>query len=96
MIYFGVAFHFGLYTSYMFLSLFLCPQTFAVKCLNQLNMLVIVITSLNISGDFYLLFLPIFAVARLQIPTRFKLSLVAVFSTGLLFVTPFKLSPKPS
>ena len=87
MIYFGAAFHFALYTSYMFLSFFLCPQTFAVKCLNQLNMLFVVSTSLNISGDLYLLFLPIFAVARLQIPTRFKLSLVAVFSTGLLYVT---------
>lgn len=84
MIYCGIAFHFALYTSYIFLSLFLCPQTFAEICLNRLNMLVIVMTSLNISGDFYLLFLPIFAVARLQIPTKFKISLVAIFSTGLL------------
>ena len=92
MIYFGIAFHFLLYTSYMFLSFFLCPRTFATRCLNQLNMFIIVMTSLNISGDFYLLFLPIFAVARLQIPTRFKLSLVAVFSTGLLCVTAFHFS----
>ena len=92
MIYFGIVFHFLLYTSYIFLSFFLCPRTFATRCLNQLNMFVIVMTSLNISGDFYLLFLPIFAVARLQIPTRFKVSLVAVFSTGLLYVTPFHFS----
>ena len=82
-IYCGIAYHFALYTSYVCLSLLLCPQTLAEKCSNRLNMFVVVMTSLNISGDFYLLFLPIFAVARLQIPTRFKLSLVAVFSTGL-------------
>ena len=84
MIYLGVTFHFVLYTAYMFLSLLLCPETFATRCLDQLNTLIIIMTSLNISGDLYLLFLPVFAVARLQIPTRFKLSLVAVFSTGLL------------
>jgi len=84
MIYTGIAFHFVLYTSYMFLSFFLCPETFAVKCLNELSTLVIVTTSLNISGDFYLLFLPILAVARLHIPPRYKIGLVAVFSTGAL------------
>ena len=84
MIYLGIAFHFILYTSYMFLSLFLCPETFAAKCLNELNILVIVTTSLSISGDFYLLFLPILAVARLHIPNRYKMGLVAIFSTGAL------------
>ena len=84
MIYIGIGFNFVLYTSYTFLSLFLCPATFATKCLNELSVLVIVTTSLNISGDFYLLFLPILAIARLHIPSRYKMGLAAVFSTGAL------------
>lgn len=84
MVYSGIAFHFVLYTSYMFLSPFLCPITFSKKCLDELNMLVIITTSLNISGDLYLLFLPILAVARLHIPSKYKMGLIAVFSTGAL------------
>ena len=84
MIYLGVVFHLMLYTSFIFLSVLLCPTTLAKRCLNELNMLIIVTTSLNISGDFYLLFLPILAVARLHIPSRYKMGVVAVFSTGAL------------
>ncbi len=39
--------------------------------------------SFNIVSDFYLLFLPIPAVLGLQMPTKRKLGVLAIFGTGL-------------
>ena len=73
-----------LYSVSMVLSAVLCQGTFSRTCLDRFDALVIIASSLNISGDLYLLFLPILAVARLHIAGRYKIGLVAIFSSGLL------------
>lgn len=84
LIYAGIVFHFLLYALTTVLSAVLCRRTFVSSCVVKFDTLVIVASALNISGDFYLLFLPILAVARLHIPGSYKLGLVVIFSVGLL------------
>ena len=81
LIYAGVLFHLILYSLSIVLSAVLSRGAFGSY---NFNALVIVASGLNISGDFYLLFLPILAVARLHIAGRYKSGLVAIFSSGLM------------
>lgn len=45
-------------------------------------------SAINIASDFSILFLPVFAVWKLQIALKRKMTISAVFGTGLLWVLP--------
>ena len=68
------------------LAITLCLPSDALgfaKCSNKLNVLDIVISTINIISDFYILILPLVVISRLQMPLNRKLGVSAVFATGL-------------
>ena len=86
MIYLGIAFNFVLYTIYLFAYIFVCPSTSKgyVKCQDELKVLSVSTSSVSLFSDFYMLFLPLFAVSRLQLEQKKRFGLVAIFLTGFL------------
>lgn len=86
LIYFGIGFNFVLYTIYLFAYIFVCPSTSKgyVKCQDQLKVLSVSTSSFSLFSDFYMLFLPLFAVSRLQLEQKRRLGLIAIFLTGFL------------
>ncbi len=86
LIYLGIGFNFVLYTVYLFAYIFVCPSASKgyVKCQDQLKVLSVSTSSFSLCSDFYMLFLPLFAVSRLQLEQKRKLGLVAIFLTGFL------------
>lgn len=64
-----------------------CPSLDPIrysKCSGKLNSEDIVISSINIFSDFYMLALPIIVVSKLHLARNKKIGLIAVFLTGLL------------
>ncbi|KAL8904338.1 MAG: hypothetical protein Q9207_003349 [Kuettlingeria erythrocarpa] len=53
-------------------------------CAGRLNILDLVISAINILSDFYILFLPLFVISKLQMRQNRKLRVLAVFSVGAL------------
>ena len=86
LVYFGIGFHFVLYTVYLFAYIFICPSTSKgyVKCQDKLKVLSVSTSCFSLFGDFYMLFLPLFAVSKLQLDQKRKLGLIAIFLTGFL------------
>ncbi|KAI4283132.1 MAG: hypothetical protein L6R38_002396 [Xanthoria sp. 2 TBL-2021] len=84
LVFFGIFYCFILYTSYLLLTFLLCQSQIVSTCKHQWNLFLLITSGLNVLGDFYLLFVPLVAVAKLRIPFRQKLGVSAVFFTGLL------------
>ncbi|KAL8854573.1 MAG: hypothetical protein Q9221_000608 [Calogaya cf. arnoldii] len=84
MVFFGIFYCFVLYTSYLLLTFLLCQSQIVPACKHQWNLFLLTTSGLNVFGDFYLLLVPLPAVAKLRIPFRQKLGVTAVFFTGLL------------
>ena len=94
LVFFGIIFNF-LYTVACFLTFaILCfparGQSWTLnlqtpKCLRSVQ-LGFTQGAINIACDFYLLLIPLPAVLTLQIPTRKKLGIVSIFTTGLMYV----------
>ena len=84
LIFFGILYCFTLYTSYLLLTFLLCQSQIGRSCKHQWNLFLLITSGFNVFGDFYLLFVPLAAVAKLRIPFREKLGVSAVFLTGLL------------
>ncbi|KAL8669160.1 MAG: hypothetical protein Q9168_006234, partial [Polycauliona sp. 1 TL-2023] len=84
LIVFGIFYCFILYTSYLLLSFLLCQSQIESTCKHQWTLFFLITSGLNVFGDFYLLFVPLAAVAKLRLPFREKLGVAAVFFTGLL------------
>lgn len=82
--FFGIFYCFILYTSYLLLTFLLCQSQIVSTCKHQWNLFLLITSGLNVLGDFYLLLVPLVAVAKLRIPFRQKLGVCAVFFTGLL------------
>ena len=86
LIYFAIGYNIILHFAGTLIDIFIClpgtPKYWA--CSNRVITLAIVISGMNIFSDFYLLVLPILAVSSLQMPTKRKLGIIAVFLTGLL------------
>jgi len=85
-IYFAVIYNVVLQTTAFFSSIFLCipgrPQFW--QCSHKVSVLNIVTSGFNIFSDFYLLFLPLFALQQLQMRPARKLAIALVFAVGLL------------
>lgn len=84
LIVFGIFYCFILYTSYLLLSFLLCQSQIESACKHQWTLFFLTTSGLNVFGDFYLLLVPLAAVAKLRLPFREKLGVAAVFFTGLL------------
>ncbi|KAI4248072.1 MAG: hypothetical protein L6R40_001161 [Gallowayella cf. fulva] len=84
LVFLGILYCFVLYTSYLLLTFLLCQSQIASLCKHQWNLFLLVTSGLNVFGDFYLLIIPLAAVAKLRMPFRQKLGVSAVFFTGLL------------
>ncbi|KAL8923950.1 MAG: hypothetical protein Q9172_002914 [Xanthocarpia lactea] len=84
LVYIGIFYCFVLYTCFLLLAFLLCEYEIASPCKHQWNLFVLLTSGLNVVGDFYLLLIPLTAVAKLQIPFRQKLGVFAIFLTGLL------------
>ena len=93
MIYFGIAYHVVLYTTSFILEFVFCyprsGQGFVAgfirpSCEHDAAKLGITQAGLNIIGDFYLLFLPIPVIWKLQYSLKKKLRISAMFMTGFL------------
>ncbi|CAD6446128.1 6ea7edb6-16e3-442d-98bf-676604e58bd0 [Sclerotinia trifoliorum] len=85
-IYFAVFYNVTLQVTAFFSSIFLCipgrPQFW--QCSHRVSVLNIVTSGFNIFSDFYLLFLPLFALSQLQMRPARKLAILLVFAVGLL------------
>ena len=55
------------------------------RCAHKLNALDVVISVINIISDFYVLFLPLLVISRLQMRRNKKIGVGAVFCTGFLY-----------
>ncbi|KAL8772156.1 MAG: hypothetical protein Q9209_002591 [Squamulea sp. 1 TL-2023] len=86
LIYFGVGFNFFFYAICLFLYIFLCPNTptRARSCGQSLKNQGIATSAINVVSDFYMLVIPLSAVARLQLAPKRRLGLLAIFFTGFL------------
>lgn len=86
LIYFGVAFNFIFYVIYTFFYIFFCPSTSkkAQTCSSDLKLFGLITTAINVVDDFYILLIPLAAISQLQLPSRKKLGLLAIFFTGFL------------
>ena len=80
------------FLTYLFINIFQCvPRrkiwdvTVPGKCISM-NVLIIAPASINIVSDCLILVLPISLVLRLQMTLQNKLAIVAIFSSGLLWV----------
>ncbi|KAL8677662.1 MAG: hypothetical protein Q9186_005924 [Xanthomendoza sp. 1 TL-2023] len=80
----GILYCFVLYASYLLLTFLLCQSQIISYCKHQWNLFLLTTSGLNVLGDFYLLAIPLAAVAKLQMPFRKKLGVSAIFFTGLL------------
>ena len=58
------------------------------KCSHRLNPLNVVISVINIITDFYILFIPLLVLSKLQMRLRKKIGVGAVFCMGLLYSVP--------
>ncbi len=83
---FGILFCFILYTSFLLLTFLLCQSSLVQSCESEWTLFVLTTSGLNILSDIYLLVIPLAAISRLQMPSRQKLGVSAIFLTGLLFV----------
>ena len=86
-IYIGIAMTLFTHVVGTILAITLCTPSDPIgysHCASRLDILDIVISSLNILSDFYILILPLFVVSKLQIRRNRKLGILAVFSTGVL------------
>lgn len=59
-------------------------MSFKAKCRNGLQDYGVVQGIFGLVTDFYLLFIPVPAVLSLQLPTRKKIGVIAIFMTGFL------------
>ena len=61
------------------------PATFdfSNKCINR-NAVVVATSALNVFSDLLILLLPVWATLHLQMKAKRKISIVAVFTTGIL------------
>ena len=57
------------------------------RCSHKLNILDVVISVINIVSDFYILFLPLLVISKLQMRRNKKIGVGAVFCTGFLYQT---------
>ncbi|KAL8804142.1 MAG: hypothetical protein Q9223_005900 [Gallowayella weberi] len=80
----GIIYCFVLYTSYLLLTFLLCQSQIIPYCKHQWNLFLLTTSGLNVFGDFYLLAIPLAAIAKLHMPFREKLGVSAIFFTGLL------------
>ena len=55
------------------------------KCSSRLDPLDVVISVINIISDFYILFLPLLVISKLQMRRNKKIGVGAVFCTGFLY-----------
>ena len=86
-IYFGIAFMVVLHVTYLLLAGLLCLPSNPSKeaqCNLRPETVGTATSAFNVISDFYILLLPIFAVSKLQMPTRKKLEISAIFFTGFL------------
>ncbi|KAL8929892.1 MAG: hypothetical protein Q9208_001036 [Pyrenodesmia sp. 3 TL-2023] len=81
---FGILFIFVLYTTFLLLTFLLCQSVLVQSCASEWTLFVLTTSGLNILNDVYLLMIPLAAIARLQMPSRQKLGVSAIFLTGLL------------
>ncbi|KAL8722484.1 MAG: hypothetical protein Q9225_001048 [Loekoesia sp. 1 TL-2023] len=84
LIFFGIFYCFILYTSFLPLSFLLCQSFLRPSCAHQWNLFLLISSGLNVASDVYLLVIPLAAVAKLQMPTKQKLEVSAVFFAGML------------
>lgn len=56
------------------------------SCKLEVDLFIWITSGLNVGGDIYLLIIPLSAVAKLHLPLRQKLGVIAVFFAGLLYV----------
>lgn len=84
-IYFGIAFMVLLHVIYILLTALLClTSNPSAQCTSRLEVAGTATSAFNVISDFYILLLPIFAISKLQMPTKKKLEISAVFFTGFL------------
>ena len=78
LIYAGMTFCTGAYISIMFVNVFATINTLIVanKTLGVVNFV----------SDVYILFVPLTAVAKLQLSTKRKIGIIMVFMTGIVYV----------
>lgn len=81
------------YTIMMFFNIFICTPRAKItdfsipgSCLNS-GAVLIATSSFNALADFLILLLPLYAISRLRISFRQKLSISAVFAVGFLSVS---------
>ena len=89
-IYLAIAYNAILQTVGFFLAIFLCipgrPEFW--QCSNKVSILNVATSGFNIFIDFYLLFLPLFAISQLQMRSRRKVGILLIFLVGTLYVHP--------
>lgn len=90
---FGILWIFVLYTTFLLLIFLLCQSALLQSCASEWTLFVLTTSGLNILNDIYLLIIPLAAIARLQMPSRQKLGVSAIFLTGLLSVYLYPSSP---
>ena len=86
LIWVGVAWNSLFYPIYFFLYIFLCPtaSSRALQCQAQLKIFSVAACAINVASDFYTLLIPLAAVSNLQLASRRKIGLLAIFFTGFL------------
>ena len=82
---FGMTYNFTLYTIWVCLTLLLCrASSLNTHCIRDLNIFVLIASSLNILSDLFTLLIPILPVLRLQLASRQKAGVLTVFCAGFL------------